>query len=155
MVDFWQVIKKRHCCRSFDSTKKVDEKLIKKILEAGRIAPSAGGIHPEVFIVIKESKIKNQLAKAALGQYFIAQAPVILVICADVNKTKAKYGRRGEELYVIQDTAAAAENIFLAATDLGLSACWVGAFDEKEVQRILNLESDIRPLVLMPVGHGK
>lgn len=153
-MEFWQTLKKRHCCRRFDSKKPVDKKLLEKILEAGHSGPSAGDLHPEVFILVEDDKIKNQIAEAALGQYFLAEAPIILIICADVKKTAAKYGKRGEELYVIQDTAAAAENIFLAATDLGLSVCWVGAFDEREIQKILNLESHIRPLILMPIGYS-
>ena len=86
---------------------------------------------------------------------FIAQAPVILVIYADTKKTTERYGERGKNLYVICDAAAAAENIFLAVTALGLSTCWVGAFNEEKAAKILKLTKSQRPLVLMPIGYEK
>jgi nitroreductase len=58
------------------------------------------------------------------------------------------------ELYSIQDTAAAIENMLLAATALGLGTCWVGAFDEEEAARALHLVRDLRPLALIPAGYA-
>ena len=154
-MDIWQVFKKRHSVRSFDLTRDVSDDLIEKIIEAAKTAPSAGGIYPTDFIVVRDQKTKNQLAKAALSQYFVAQAPVVIVVVADVEKTASWYGERGKNLYVIQDAAAATENLLLAATALGLGTCWVGAFDEKEVAKILKLKKEIRPLAIIPVGYEK
>jgi nitroreductase len=154
-MEFFEVLKKRHCVRNFDPKKKVDEALIRKLIEAGHLGPSAGNLHPEDFIVVYDDKIKEKLAKAALNQMFIKEAPVVIVVVADVEKTGAFYGERGRSLYVIQDAAAATENIFLAATALGLSMCWVGAFDEKEVSKILNLRAGLRPLAILPLGYKK
>jgi len=92
---------------------------------------------------------------AAYGQKFIAEAPVAIVISSDLDKITSVYGQRGRELYSIQDTAAAAQNMLLAITDLGLASCWVGAFDEEQVSGVLNLPSNIRPLVILPVGYKK
>lgn len=155
MAEFWQVLKKRHCVREFNSEREVDDDLIEKLVEAGHRGPSAGNIHPEDFIVIRDQETKEKLAEAALGQMFIAEAPVVIVVIADLEKTGARYGERGRNLYAIQDAAAATENIFLAATDLGLSMCWVGAFDEKQVQKILKLQPEQRPLAILPIGYQK
>lgn len=155
MADFWQVLKERHCVRSFDPKHEVSDEMIEKLIEAGHSGPSAGNIHPEDFIIVRDQETKEKLAKAALGQMFVAEAPVVIVVVADVEKTASHYGERGRNLYAIQDTAAATENIFLAATDLGLSICWVGAFDEEEVKQILGLKPEQRPLAILPIGYEK
>ncbi len=160
-MEFFEVIKKRHCTRSFDSKKPVRDEDIAKIIDAGKRAPSAGGIYPVEFRIIKDQKTKDKLVESTRNVIrfrvmdFIAQAPVVLVIYADVEKTTAKYGERGKDLYVIQDAAAAAENIFLTSIALGLSACWVGAFDEDIVREVLNLKKNERPMVIMPIGYGQ
>lgn len=83
----------------------------------------------------------------------MTQAPVILVVFVNPEETVSHYGERGRNLYIIQDSAAAAENIFLSVIALGLSTCWVGAFNEKGVKNILNLKTNERPMVIMPVGY--
>ena len=153
-IDFWQVLEKRHCVRKFDPTKKVKKGDLKRILSAGHKNPTAGGLHPEKFIIIEEDIVKQGLAEAAFGQLFLAEAAVVLVICADLKIAGLKYGKRGEKLYSVQDTAAAAQNIFLAATALGIDACWVGGFEEQKIQRILGLSKNLRPLVIMPLGYS-
>lgn len=154
-MDFWQVIKKRKSVRSFDASCQVLKKDIEKIIEAANLAPSAGGIYPTNFLVIDEQKTKNQIAEAAFGQNFIAQAPVVIVVVSDLEKTASRYGERGKNLYAIQDAAAATENLLLAATALGLGSCWVGAFDEEKVAEILKLKKSQRPLTVVPIGYEK
>jgi nitroreductase len=154
-MDIWQVFKKRHSVRNFDSKKDVSNDLIEKIIGAAKTAPSAGGLYPTDFIIVRDQKTKEQIAKAALRQDFVAQAPVVIVVVSDVEKTASYYGERGRNLYVIQDAAAATENLILAATALGLGTCWVGAFDEEEVRKILKLKRDFRPLAIIPVGYEK
>lgn len=154
-MDFWQVIKKRHCARSFDSDRDVSDELINKVISAAKRAPSAGNMQDWRFKVVRDPGTKKQLAQAALGQIFIAQAPVIIVVCSDLGVAEQYYGERGVNLYAIQDIAAASQNLFLACVALGLSACWVGAFNENEVKNILNLPKSWRPMVIIPVGHEK
>jgi nitroreductase len=149
-MEFFQVIKKRHCTRSFNSKKPVSDANLAKIIDAGKKAPSAGGLYPVKFAVVKDQKVKEKLAPTMT---FLSQAPVVIVVYADQEKTAARYGQRGRDLYVIQDAAAAAENIFLAAIALGLAACWVGAFNEDAVRSVLNLKESERPMVIMPIGY--
>lgn len=156
-MEFFEVISKRHCVRSYTS-KKVSAKDISKLIEAGKRAPSAGGIYPVEFAMIKDQTTKNKLADTTAHVLhrmdFIAQASAVIVVYADVKKTESRYKERGRDLYVIQDAAVATENIFLAATALGIGACWVGAFDEDEVRKVLGLKSNERPMVIMPLGYS-
>lgn len=151
-MDFWEVIKKRKCIRKYQD-KKIPGKDILKILEAGILAPSEGNIQPWFFYVVKNRSKRKELEKAGMWQEFLSEAPVTIVICINLDQIKIKYGKRGLDLYHKQSTAAATENMFLAATALGLGACWVGGFFEKEISKILSLPKNLRPVVLMPIGY--
>lgn len=144
------LIFRRVSIRKFQQ-KEIDEKTIKLILEAGNSAPSAGNLQARDFVVVRSQKIKNELAKASLRQMFIAQAPVVIVVCANYPRSMRIYGERGR-LYAEQDATAAIENILLAVTALNLGACWVGAFNEEEVSRILRLPDYVRPMAIIPIG---
>ena len=151
-MDVFEAIRTRRSIRAF-TEEEVSEETIEKILDAARWAPSAGNIQPWIFVVVKRMEIKRRLAEAALNQFFIEEAPVVIVVCADQERSGMYYGSRGANLYCIQDTAAAAQNILLAAHALGLGACWVGAFDEEEVRLILRAPKRIRPVAIIPIGH--
>lgn len=151
-MDIFDVFKLRRSIRAFTEEEVTDEE-IEKILEAARWAPSAGNIQPWEFIIIRRSDIKREIARAALNQTFIEEAPVVIVVCADELRSSRVYGSRGASLYCIQDTAAAIENMLLAACALGLGACWVGAFYEEEVRRILKVPKGLRPVAIIPIGR--
>jgi nitroreductase len=151
-VDIFDIFKLRRSIRSFTS-EDISEEQIEKIIDAARWAPSAGNIQPWEFIVIRRPEIKREIAKAALNQIFIEEAPVVIVVCADEVKSSRVYGSRGANLYCIQDTAAAIENMLLAICALGLGACWVGAFNEDDVRRTLRIPRGLRPVAIIPVGH--
>ncbi|MFW5913317.1 MAG: nitroreductase family protein [Candidatus Hadarchaeota archaeon] len=150
-MNLLDLIKKRRSVRSFKS-KEIPDKDLKKILEAARWAPSAGNKQPLEIVVIKSEKKRTQLTKAALNQKFLKEPPVDLVICANISRTKKKYGERGAKLYAIQDTAAATQNIHLMAKSLGYGTCWVGAFHEKRVAEVINAPSEIKPVAIIPIG---
>lgn len=152
--DLQKVILKRRSIRSFKPDP-ISESIIEILLEAARWAPSAGNRQPVEVIVVKRSSQKQQLVTAALGQRFIEAAPIVFVICADLDRSSARYGTRGSSLYAIQDAAAATQNILLTATDLGLGTVWVGAFDESEVAKALKLPPNVRPLAIIPIGKPK
>lgn len=147
------VFKKRHSVRKFQA-KEIKEGDLAEILAAANSAPSAGNLQAREIIVVKDKKIKEQLAEAAQGQNFVAEAPVVLVFCALPSRSAARYGQRGQDLYALQDATIAASFAWLQAVTLGLSACWVGAFEEKEVQKILKLNQNCRPIVILPVGFA-
>ena len=151
-MDLFEAIYGRRSIRSFKETP-IPEEALTKILDAARWAPSAGNVQPWEFIVVWDDETREKLASAALGQSFIAEAPVDIVVCVDLARARMAYGVRGETLYCIQDTAAAIENMLLAAYALGLGTCWVGAFSEEAVSRILNIPSGYRPVAIIPVGY--
>jgi SagB-type dehydrogenase family enzyme len=150
-------------------------KTVDGITGPSRSAPSAGGLYPlELFAVIgkvkglkpgiyryswkdhsvrleKEGDLRAELARAALNQLFIQDAPLIIVITAVYERTAWKYGRRGTIRYVHMDAGHAAQNIFLQTVALGLGTVTVGAFIDHEVKKLLNAR-DEEPLLIMPIG---
>jgi nitroreductase len=152
-MDVLDAIKKRRSCRAFQPGQ-LDEKQAAQLLEAAIWAPSAGNVQPWHFYLVRDSYLKTKLAEAALGQKFIAQAPLVIVVCTDVQRARASYQARGVELYCLQDTAAACQNMLLQATEMGLASCWVGAFDEKAVGSLLHIVPSHRPVALLCFGKS-
>jgi len=152
-MDFWQAIEERHSVRDFEAGRDVTPEMVRRILGTAIRAPSAGNCQPWHFVVVRSARTKDQLAEAAYGQWFVAEAPVVVVVCADPARSAWRYGSRGTQLYCLQDTAAATEHILLAVTALGLGACWVGAFDERAASQALGLPTDLRPVAIVPIGH--
>jgi nitroreductase len=152
MMDVFEAIRGRRSIRAFRSDEVSDE-VVERLVDAARWAPSAGNIQPWEFIVVRKPETRRALAEAALGQSFLEEAPVVIVVCADELRSSQGYGVRGRSLYCIQDTAAAVQNVHLAAYSLGLGTCWVGAFDEEEARRILRVPEGMRPVAMIPVGY--
>jgi len=154
-MNLWEAIEGRRSIRSYDPTQELPEDVIEKILKMATLSPSAGNLQAWFFYVIKNKKIKRGLVQAAYGQEFLAEAPVNIVVCADPDRSGSKYGSRGRELYCLQDTAIAIQNIMLSATALGLGTCCVGAFDEEEARNVLNLPQGLRPVAIIALGHSR
>ena len=152
-MDFWQVIEERRSVRDFEVGRDVSADMVERILGAAIRAPSAGNCQPWHFVVVRNEQVKDSLAQAAYGQWFVAEAPVVIVVCADPARSAWRYGSRGTQLYCLQDTAAATEHILLAVTALGLGACWVGAFDERAASKALDLPASLRPVAIVPIGY--
>jgi SagB-type dehydrogenase family enzyme len=115
----------------------------------------AGVYHYEAdshsLILHRAIDLRPDLAKATLGQEFIIDAPVDIVICALYHRTSYRYGRRGER-YVHMEVGHAGENIHLQAVALGLATVEVGAFHDEEVREVLGVDEQIKPQYIMPVG---
>jgi len=151
-MDILSVIKGRRSVRDF-LKKEIPEELINELVEALIWAPSAGNLQARRFIFVKDQKTKKELARAALGQSFIAEAPLVVVGCADLERIASRYGSRGMNLYVIQDVSASIMQLMLLAHERGLGTVWVGAFDERAVSEILRLPPHLRPVAIVPVGY--
>jgi nitroreductase len=130
----------------------IPDALITEILNSGMAAPSAGNLQSRHFYVVRDRALMKSLAAAALDQTFIAEASVVVVVCTD-HKIRAEYGDRGENLYAIMDCAASIQNMLLTAHSLRLGACWVGAYNEKAVSKILNMPDRFRPVAIIPFGY--
>ena len=151
-MDFFEVVKNRHSIRAFKN-KEIEKEKLDKLLFVANSSPSAGDLQAYQIFLVRENAQKIALAKAAYGQDFLVQAPVDLVFCIDPLRSARKYGRRGSELYSIQDATISAAYVHLAAVDLGLGSVIVGAFDEEAVSKILNLPGTLRPIIILPVGY--
>jgi len=123
------------------------------VVEAGMAAPSAGNLQICKYIVVVDQGKRQELAESSLQQMWMANAPVHIVVCAEVSKEKQMFALRGERLYAIQDCAASIQNLLLRATSLGLGTCWVGAFDENMVSRICGIPDDVRPQAIITLGY--
>jgi nitroreductase len=150
-VDPLAAILGRYSCRAF-GTDPLPEGDVDQLIEALRWAPSAGNMQPWRFLVIRSPELRKQLAHAAYDQEFLAQAPVAFVVCAEPERSASRYEDRGRFLYAIQDTAAAVENLLVAAAVLGYGSCWIGAFDENAVHEVLALPRGLRAVAMVPVG---
>ena len=89
-----------------------------------------------------------------VGQEFLAQASVDLVFCANPQRSAVKYGKRGRELYSIQDATIACTYAMLAAQELDLATVWVGAFQEEPVRQAASIPSDLVPVAILPIGYA-
>ena len=118
-MELLKLIKTRRSIRRFNAGKKVEEEKIEAILDAAIYAPSAGNIQPWKFYVVLNENIKQELSVAACGQKFISRASHVIVVCIDKEEASSNYGTRGENLYSIQDTAAAIQNMLLMIHNLG------------------------------------
>ena len=152
-MEFFEVLERRRSVRSFEPDRAVSAEDEQRLLEAACRAPSAGNVQPWRFFAVRNVEMKSRLMAAALGQPWVGEAPLLIVACADLAAHEKAYGRRGVELYSIQDTAAAVENILLAATALGLGSCWIGAFRESQVAEALEIPRHLRPVALIPIGY--
>ena len=151
-MDLLEAIAGRRSIRSF---KKQDlpDGAIEKIVDAARLAPSAGNAQPYEFVVAQEEKTRQLLSQAAFNQRDVQEAPVVIVVCADEKRASKSYGDRGKNLYCIQDTAAAVQNILLTAYAMGFGTCWIGRFKEDEVKKVINAPKEIRPVALITIGY--
>ena len=152
-MEFYEVLENRHSVRTYQE-KEIEAEKLRRIIDACKKAPSAGNLQAYKIYVVKSQEAKESLARAALDQEFIAQAPIVLVFCADKMQSEAKYGERGMELYAIQDATIAAAYAQLAVTAEGLSCAWVGAFEPLEVSFILKAEPGQVPVALIPIGYA-
>lgn len=151
-MELMEAIRRRRSIRKYEN-KPVEDEKIWEMLEAARWAPNAGNTQTWRFFVVKKDDIKKKLSSAALNQRHIWAAPVDIVVGYDIEEIYRFYRERGVELYAIQDSAAAIQNMLLSAYSLGLASCWVGAFDEEEVAKILDLPQKIRPVAIVAVGY--
>ena len=147
-MDIFEAINKRRSIRSYED-KPIEEQMLLRVLDAGRLAPSAGNRQEWRFIVVKDRFLKEKIANAANKQNFLARAGAIIVGCGTECKGIMTCGQYA---YTI-DVSIAMEHMSLQAVEEGLGTCWIGAFKEDEVKRILNIPDEIRVVELMALGY--
>jgi nitroreductase len=152
-MDLFETFQQRYSARAYQN-KPVSEDDLKRILQAANDAPSAGNRQAYDIIVVRDAKRKRALAKASWDQDFIAEAPVALVFLTNPDHNRERYGERGATLYAVQDATVACAYAQLAATALGLATCWVGAYDDDAVAKIVNAPVFSRPMAILPIGYA-
>src|ERR687883_1357334 len=150
-MNFESVVKRRGMCREY-LDRDVPQEKVNRILDLASRYPSAGHTEPQELVVVRDRQVKEDLARAALDQRFVARAPLVIVVVSDVRRSARRYGERGVRFFSIIDGAFVSMLILLAVVDEGLGACFVAAFYDREVQNVLGLPPHIRPIGIIPVG---
>ncbi len=143
------LIQERRSVRTY-SSQPVEEEKLQKVLEAGRLAPSARNRQEWKFVAVKNEELRSALKEACCGQNMVAQAPVDLVICA----TKCGPMNCGQDCGTV-DCSIALSFMMLQAQELGLGTCWLGAFDAQAVSKVLSLPEGWVPVAVTPLGYGE
>lgn len=151
-MDCFEAINTRRSIRNF-LNEPIPEEDVLKIMDAGRMAPSAGNLQPCYFIAVTEPQQIQLLKEAALGQEHVGQAPCNIVVCVDPERS-AHYGDVGRNYLCLLDAANATQNMLLAATALGHGSCWVAGFSERRVKKLLGLPERFRVVSLIPIGKA-
>ena len=139
-------------CRSYQE-RDVPDDVLQRILDLAVRFPSAGHTQPQEFIVIRNRQTRISLARAALEQWYVSEAPLVIVVVSDTRRSRARYRERGVSFYSIIDGAFAAMLVMLAAVNEGLGAGFVGAFHDDQVRSVLGLPPEIRPIGIIPIGY--
>ncbi|MCX7918107.1 MAG: nitroreductase family protein [bacterium] len=149
-MDFYEALKVRKSVRKY-LDKPVEPSKLNRILEAARIAPSGCNAQPWKFILVTDPELKQKLVAACRNQKFIAEANLVIIACGN---PELAYPRQGGYMNAFPiDVAIAVEHLCLAAAVEGLGTCWIGAFDEQEVKKILRIPDPWRVVALTPLGY--
>ncbi len=149
-MDLMEAIRARESVREY-LDKPVEEEKLLRVLEAGRLAPSAVNEQEWRYVVVRDRDLRQKLMEAARGQKFVGQAPVVLACCAESD---GRVMTCGQEAYPI-DVAISIDHITLAAVAEGLGTCWIGSFYEDKVKEILGIPEHIRVVQLLTLGYPK
>jgi nitroreductase len=143
-----EAIRTRRSVRAFLNKPVEDEKL-NRILEAGRLSPSASNRQERRFVIIRKRETIKKLTAVAVRQAFVGKAQVLVVACADTDEHVMKCGQLSYPI----DVAIALDHMTLAAVEQGLGTCWIGRFDENKTKAILDIPERIRVVGLLALGY--
>lgn len=149
-MDVTKAIRDRRSVRSYEN-KDIPQEVLLKVLEAARLAPSANNRQPWKFVVVREAAKRAALAKAAKEQQFVAEAPVVI---AAVAMEPERTMTCGVPTYAV-DLAIAVDHMTLAAVDQGLGSCWIGAFYQEDVRKILKIPDEYKVATLLTLGYPR
>lgn len=151
-MEFYKVLESRRSIRNFKPDS-VRPEVLDKILSVIDFVPSAKNIQPWEFIVTKDKSIREQLSDACLGQRHVREAPVVITAVGDPKVCYGNMGGTDSSLPI--DVGMALYSFMLAASNEGLGTCWIGAFDENKVKKILDIPKELKVVGLTPLGHPK
>jgi nitroreductase len=149
-LEFYEVIRTRRSVRSFKEDP-IPKEALNRVLEAARVAPSGGNRQPWKFILVRDDALKQKIISACNNQRFMTEAPVIVVACG--QRLPLNRGGYMGEMSVLLDIAIAFTHLILAARAEGLGTCWIGAFDNDEIKRLLKIPEDFEVVATTPLGY--
>ncbi|MBU1202068.1 MAG: nitroreductase family protein [Nanoarchaeota archaeon] len=151
-MNTFECIKTRRSIRKY-TQQPVEFDKIAQIIEAGIHAPSAGNMQNWRFIVVTEKNLLKEIYQHCLHQEAVYNAQIAIIVCGVTDKAEMLYGLRGKRLYTVQNCACAIQNMLLAANELGLGACWIGAFDEDKISTVFGIPDNARPQAIITLGY--
>lgn len=146
-----EAMSERRSIRKF-FPKPIETELIGALMAAGSKAPSVGDLQPWRFIVVTKAKQLQAVADSCPYERWLYQVPLVVVICSLHTKADAFYPGKGKQ-WADHSCAAAAQNMLLAAVDLGLGGCWVSAFENEKLKESLHIPGGIEPEILLAFGY--
>jgi nitroreductase len=147
-MNFLELANKRYSVRSYKPDP-VEDFQLQKVLEAARLAPTAANRQPFQLIVVHTKGRETELGRI-YGRPWFVQAPIVICAC---GMPAQAWVRRDGKNYCDVDVAIVMDHLTLAATDLGLGTCWIGAFDPTAARDVLGLPDDVEPIAFTPLGH--
>lgn len=148
-MEFNEVIRTRRRVRAYRPDP-IPEAILRRILDNARLAPSGNNRQPWHFYVVRKPDLKQQIARLACGQMFIAEAPLVIACCG--KRYPNSYGWLGDKAYLI-DCTIAFDHLTLTARNEGLGTCWIGAFDHEGVKEKLKIPAGLDVIMLTPLGY--
>ncbi|MBN1580766.1 MAG: nitroreductase family protein [Anaerolineae bacterium] len=147
-MGFLELASSRYSVRAYKSDPVEQEKLL-QVLEVARLAPTAANRQAFQLVVIRTAGREDAL-KRIYGRDWFVQAPIVICACGFPERT---WVRRDGKNYVDVDVAIVMDHLILAATDLGLGTCWIGAFDPDAAREVLELPDGVEPVAFTPLGY--
>lgn len=151
-MEYSELLKTRHSTRGFDG-RLLAEDQIRELVSAGTMAPNACNMQSWHFYATCDKAKIEGLSPDIYGRDWIKTAGAVIVVCTEDGALIDRFGNRAKSLFILQDTAAAATQILLKAADMGLSGCFVGAFNEYECRKYFGIPDNRRPVILLPIGY--
>ncbi len=151
-MDFLSLSKARCSVRKYDFSRPIEQEKLDYIMECVRFAPSAVNFQPWKFLIAKEKNVLEAISSCYANEW-IKTAPCIIVACVDHRQSwhRQRYDNKD---HADIDIAIAVEHLCLAATEQGLGTCWVCNFDAQKCRELLQLDEQVEPAVLIPIGYG-
>jgi nitroreductase len=158
-------LKRVRCVSEFED-RGIDDATLATIVEAASWAPSASDAQPWEIIAVRDCDNKEAMAETLLDSLlrpgvggaeqrrWVVESPLLLVVCLDHMRAKARFGEIGEQLFGIQDTGMAILAVRLAALEHGVKSCLIREFDRGRMAELLELPRHVRPLILMAMGYS-
>lgn len=147
-MDVSETLKGRYSLRNF-ADREIEPEKLETILEAGRLAPTASNQQRTKVIVVRDPVLRQSMVEACYNQAFVGQAPAILVVCADEDRTM----RCGQSARAV-DCCIALSFMCAQAAALGVQGCWLGSFDPEKVRALLDIPKEYVIPAVYPMGYA-